>query len=939
MKKLFIALMTFTVSVVTAQKKVIDHTVYNDWKKIEHQVISKDGQFVAYEITPHRGDGFLYLYDVKEAKLDSFYRGTKPVFSPENSYISFTITPGFDTLRSCELKKVDKKEWPKDTLAIYVFSTDSLLLIANLKSYTVAEESAWLAYTLETNEPLIKATPEKARKKKRKKNKKNGKTEKPVEPTSDGKRLTVFNPIIDKSYQYKDVTEFVFSKKGASVAFVSHKKIKQDHFKYSVLTVSTGASYEDTTRYTAIKEMTFDPKESQLVFLTSTDTVKNKSYALMQYQLNDHSLKSLIDLANLGLDEESTVSENRHLQFTDDSNWLYFGVGYKGDAEEKDTLLETEKAKLDVWHYQDKRLQPQQLLELKKDSKKSDLYVYDFVNTQAVKLSNDTLQVRENSKLAGPHLFASSTEQYAGTYNWQVPNLEDHYRVTIADGSVELIKKAVGFVGKLSPSGDHYVYYDGKKRAYFWVDLKTKKETCITCSRTDVVWHGDNNGMPFDPYPRGVQGWYKGEDSLMLQSEYDIWNFSISSKKLRSASEEMGKKSNTRITASEWDRDSIYVDYANLNVLGFDEQAKGRTAYNFIQENTHWKLNKVYSTAHELVSIEKATNTDAVILRKMSVSEYPEVYLTDLSFGRETKLSTTNPQQSEYNWATVELIDWKSYDGIDLQGLVYKPENFDSTKSYPMLVYFYELYNEEFHNHYIPKPTASIIYASEYASAGYVVFIPDIRYKEGFPAKSAYDCIMSGTDEVLKRYPNIDSTRMGLQGQSWGGYQTAQLITMTTRYKAAMAGAPVSNMFSAYGGIRWGSGMNRQFQYEKTQSRIGKTIWEAPELYYENSPLFHLPKVTTPLLIMHNDGDGAVPWYQGIELFTGMKRLGLPVWMLNYNGDGHNLMKNANRIDLSIRMRQFFDYYLLGTAPPSWLIEGIPATVKGKETRYDLMKD
>ena len=282
---------------------------------------------------------------------------------------------------------------------------------------------------------------------------------------------------------------------------------------------------------------------------------------------------------------------------------------------------------------------------------------------------------------------------------------------------------------------------------------------------------------------------------------------------------------------------------------------------------------------------------------------------------------------------------WTSPLGKELEGLIYKPEDFDSTKSYPMLVYFYELYGDRKHQHYIPKPTASIIYATEYTSAGYVVFMPDIRYDPGYPARGAYDCIMSGTDEVLKRYPNIDETRMGLQGQSWGGYQTAQLITMTNRYKAAMAGAPVSNMFSAYGGIRWGSGLNRQFQYERSQSRIGKTIWEAPELYTENSPLFGLPNVETPLLIMHNDEDGAVPWYQGIELFTGLKRLNKPTWLLNYNGDDHNLMKNANRMDLSIRMRQFFDYYLQDQPAPEWLIHGIPAVDKGRDYRLELIEE
>jgi dipeptidyl aminopeptidase/acylaminoacyl peptidase len=331
----------------------------------------------------------------------------------------------------------------------------------------------------------------------------------------------------------------------------------------------------------------------------------------------------------------------------------------------------------------------------------------------------------------------------------------------------------------------------------------------------------------------------------------------------------------------------------------------------------------------------RSKNKETLVIRKMSVSEYPDIHVLDKQFTNEKTVSNINPQQKEYNWATVEMVDWKSYDGIPLQGLLYKPENYDPSKKYPLIVYYYELNSDNLNTYYSPKPTASVVHPTEYASAGYFIFIPDIRYKIGHPAKSAYNCIMSGTDKVLKLYPAIDSTKLGLQGQSWGGYQTAQLITMTTRYAAAMAGAPVTNMFSAYGGIRWGSGLCRQFQYEKQQSRIGATIWDAPELFIENSPQFHLPKVKTPLLIMANDEDGAVPWYQGIELFTGMKRLGKPCWMFNYNGDDHNLTKLSNKIDLSIRMRQYFDYYLQGKPAPKWLTDGIPAIDKGKVTGYE----
>ncbi|MBP7543633.1 MAG: prolyl oligopeptidase family serine peptidase, partial [Ignavibacteriaceae bacterium] len=223
-----------------------------------------------------------------------------------------------------------------------------------------------------------------------------------------------------------------------------------------------------------------------------------------------------------------------------------------------------------------------------------------------------------------------------------------------------------------------------------------------------------------------------------------------------------------------------------------------------------------------------------------------------------------------------------------------------------------------------------------YASNQYVVFIPDISYEEGFPGKSAYNCIVGGTLSMIEQFPFIDRENIALQGQSWGGYQTAFLITQTNLYKAAMAGAPVSNMTSAYGGIRWGSGLVRQFQYEKGQSRIGGSLWDRLELYIENSPLFFLDRVNTPLLIMHNDKDDAVPWYQGIELYTGLRRLQKPVWMLNYTGDVHNLKEAnwGNRVDLSKRMLQFFDHYLKGSPAPKWMTEGVPAILRDKVSGY-----
>jgi len=252
------------------------------------------------------------------------------------------------------------------------------------------------------------------------------------------------------------------------------------------------------------------------------------------------------------------------------------------------------------------------------------------------------------------------------------------------------------------------------------------------------------------------------------------------------------------------------------------------------------------------------------------------------------------------------------------------------------MVYFYERNADNLNQHSIPSPSRSTVNRTHYASNGYIVFIPDITYKTGYPGQSAYDAIVSGTSYLINQFPFVDKSKIGLQGQSWGGYQTAFLITRTNMYAAAMAGAPVSNMTSAYGGIRWEEGVSRMFQYEHSQSRIGGTLWDKPMLYIENSPLFYAPKVETPLLMMSNDNDGAVPWYQGIEFFVALRRLNKPVWLLTYNDEPHNLKKESwgNRMDLNIRMKSFFDHYLKGAPMPEWMKVGVPAIDKGKKTGY-----
>jgi dipeptidyl aminopeptidase/acylaminoacyl peptidase len=268
------------------------------------------------------------------------------------------------------------------------------------------------------------------------------------------------------------------------------------------------------------------------------------------------------------------------------------------------------------------------------------------------------------------------------------------------------------------------------------------------------------------------------------------------------------------------------------------------------------------------------------------------------------------------------LVNYEAADGTKLQGVLIKPGNYQPGESYPVLVYYYRFFTQRLHefNQVVVNHRPCFPY---YASNGYAVFLPDIRFEVGHPGSAATRCLLPGIEKIVEMGV-ADPKAIGLHGHSWSGYQSAFVITQTDAFACAIAGAPVSNMTSAYSGIRWGSGMARQFQYEKTQSRIGGSLWEVPELYIENSPVFFADRINTPLLIQFGDEDGAVPWYQGIELYLALRRLDKDCVFLQYRGEPHHLQKYANKLDYSIKMHEYLDHYLKGKPAAKWIEQGMP---------------
>ena len=533
----------------------------------------------------------------------------------------------------------------------------------------------------------------------------------------------------------------------------------------------------------------------------------------------------------------------------------------------------------------------------------------------------------------------TSNLKYQKESSWQGDSPSDYYIVNVKTGTKTLVLEKSDSRANISPSGKYLVYWDITNRVWVSFNVSSGVKKVITSS-IKVPLYDELNDTPSEPVPYGIDGWMEDEKHILIRDRFDVWLIDLSGvENPVNITNGFGRKNNLTFQYQKRDPESDFIGKNELMFFSaFNNENKESGSYTLKAGTIADPSKLVMGKCSYSRGLTKARKADKLIWQKGSFVESPELYFSDMNFGNVQKLSITNPQQSRYNWGSVELVDWMSFDRQKLQGLLYKPEDFDPSKKYPMIVYFYERSSDGLYGYIPPIPSASRINITFAVSNGYLMFVPDIPYVTGYPGQSCYNAVVSGTYALLDKYNYIDKDRLGLDGQSWGGYQIAYLVTQTDLYACAYAGAAVSDMISAYGGIRWESGMSRMFQYEHTQSRIGGTLWEKPMQFIENSPIFWVPKIKTPLLLMHNDADGAVPWYQGIEFITALRRLGKPAWLLSYNDEDHNLVKRPDRKDISIRKMQFFDHYLKGAPMPYWMKNGISQVEKGKKDGYELAK-
>lgn len=904
----------------SAQKKPLDHTVYDSWQRIGERLISPDGNWAVFVIELQEGDPTLIIRSLLDKKEIAYPRGTSPQLSFNGRFLIFKIRPTYAALREARIRKKKPEDLPKDSLCIVELGVGERKRIPHVKNFKMpAEEEGLLAVHLEP-------------------------TDKIQDNSKVASSLLLMQLDNGEEKIIPRVTDYEVADAGG---FVAGEQLKDSKDSLSVNQVFLFNGNKSSIKAIAkggndFRSFVFSRDGQQLVFVAERDARPKellKYFKLYHYTAAADSASMLVDRYSAGMKLGFSVSEFGKPRFSKSGQRLFFGTAPIRAAADT-SLPEIDQVKLDIWHYNDDYLQTQQLYNLKRELEKSYLAAYNFSTRQTIQLETPELsQVYTTGDGDASYGFVISDWGYRISSQWTGMTKKDIYRIHLNTGDTQVVKKAISGVilpASVSPSGAALVWYDYTLKQYLsWHDGKIQ---VITKAIPFPLYDEDHDSPgPADPY--GIAGWLPGDTTLLIYDRFDAWKVDIRAKGTAVNFTKVGRVKKENLRYVKLDPKEKYILESPLSCWRFQHQQDKSAGIALAIASKDNPLNWKYREAGAFTYGQplKSKKAAALLYTKERFDLSPDLYVWKWEEPAAlAKLSSINPQQSEYTWGTARLYHWKAINGLPASGVLYLPENFDPNKKYPLLLYFYETHTNTLHSYIPPAPTGSRLNISFYVSRGYVVLSPDIHYTIGYPAKSCYDYVVSAAKQ-LSNESWIDPRNIGIQGQSWGGIQVAQLITMTNLFKAAWAGAPVANMTSAYGGIRWESGLNRQFQYEMTQSRIGATLWQRQDLYLKNSPLFGVPKISTPLVIMANDADGAVPWYQGIELFTAMRRLGKKVWMLNYNGEAHNLRERKNQKDISIRQQQYFDWLLKGEKPARWLTEGVPAINKGKDLGLDLV--
>lgn len=849
------------------QKPTISVDTYKTWGKIRNGKLSYDGNYACYEISNYTTGKNLFI-------IKSILNSTE--FRLEN--IS-------DAIFSSDSKTLYGKS-QNDTLIIIDLLSKNIERIPGIETFKLFESNNQerLAYLTLSNEFYIKGQRE------------------------------------QKSNKYTNVVAYMISENGSKILL---GKTNANSDIIETLEILYTDTKDLRTIYSGnnITNLTFKKNSDQIAFTDENEGITS----IWRYS---DQLKKSERITEI--ERKNGQSDLYDLKFSKDGNHLFYCK-----TEKKNSFDSIRKSSLDIWNYKDSYLKSQYYTDYGRIS-------YSKEYTYSIELRTGiTKQLTENNELISLNTFNFDTDQFLiieDSYgNLDETSIEtSKIKYSICDTKTGLKKIFIPerntpvYNIQISPTLKYVVYYDPSERGYISYNILTQIKVNISqnISKTLVRYDMEDEVTP-EIFPAGIIGWTRNDQSIIINGSYDIWALDPTGhKKPENLTRGIGESG--KIVFNAVDRHKKVINTNQTIIL---------TSFNTInKEFGFYMLNigkrplfKKLQTGNYCISNPMATyaplssddfiavpSTNKFLILMQSVDSYPNYYYSN-DLIRFKAISNYQPQRS-YNWMTSELHNYTDKEGRKYSGILYKPENFDSSKKYPILFNYYEKQSNTLNLFLKVNPEVANFSIPIAVSNGYLVFLPDINSSIGLAGEGAL-CSIIAAVEHLSKYSWANISKMGIAGHSFGGFETNYIISQTTMFQAAVSGAGNSEVISMAYDIWGDGGMSKQAYYQLSAPKMGDALADNPDIYIKNSPLIFSRKISTPLLLVHNDADVAVPFRQSRQLFIALRSQHKPVWLLNYKGEGHLIGKEINQVDYSGKVFDFFDCYLKGKQEPRWMLD------------------
>jgi len=949
---------------VPAAKRPMELADILAWKNIGAVTISNDGRWLAYRLSPIEGDSEVVVRAVEGEKTYRFPAGEAPAggagradgpgeegqqtaalrISEDSKWVAFMVYPTRD--QSARLRRQRRPIQAK--VQALDLATGKDVTFENVRRFAFAgERGGWLA---------LQKAPASA----------GGAASGAAAPAAAAGRggsgggaaaarprgtdLILRDLSTGRDLNVGNVAEYAFDKTGRWLALVidapekAGNGLQLRNMETGVLRVldSDKASYE---------RLAWTEKGDALAVVKGTDDTryKDKVYAVLGFtSLDAASGPQQVPYDPAGdktFPEGLSVSPSRGASWTENLDALVFGIrelektdakpeakpdagrpesgteAASGERAPADETPEDEKVDLVLWHHKDPRLQSQQQVQEQADKGFSFLSAYRVKEQKFLRLADEALR-RVSPAPKARYAIGSDVREYELMGNLDGRRYQDVYVVDLQTGERKLALKKARYAPQPSPDGRTFAYYDDGH--YFAYDMASGRSVNLTkpVPASFVDTEDDHNvARP----PRPSLGWTKDGDALLLFDGWDIWKVSVAGGPAVNLTAN-GRKDGIRYRSIlRLDPDEEGFDLSVPRYVSMFGEYSKKGGIGLLEPGKTGVRPLLWDDA--AYSLQRARAADVYLYARSTFKDPPDVYAAGPSLTAGRRLSATGEQVEAFTWSSGSMVlDYsatlrKGLPAKKLQASLFLPAGYEKGTSYPTIVYIYEKLTQG-HNGFT-APTANGFNKSVYTSNGYAVLQPDIAYALNDPGVSAVACITAALKAAVATGV-VDAKRVALHGHSWGGYQTAFAVTQTNAFAAAVAGAPLTNMVSMYSLVYKNTGGTNQAIFESSQGRFLGGYWDNWEAYVRNSPVNFARNVRTPLIILHNDKDGAVDFTQGVEYFNTLRRLGKNVIMLEYVGENHGLAKQANRQDYTVRMKEFFDHYLKGAPAPSWMTDGVP---------------